>query len=368
MSVNSDDPIPQVELLVKSYIWPYNAHSLELKAQREREEQKLNKMREDALRQQVATEENAQQNRIRAELEAKRLALLRQQQEKQRKEEEEQRSKLEGRFELMIDNLHDNNTPQEYTLAGLSLNNVRLRLLIKNAQNNTTLLGLHLARMKISNSDVTILCQLLEKNTTLQKLELEGNEIEPKGAAELAEVLKINNTLRFLDLEFNPLTKLNKKEVMEAAQEYDNSGIRALAEMLKVNKTLLVLNLARTGIDSTGAEYLVEAMEVNTTLISMELMENNLLVIQTRKIKEYLNRNKKAYDDERLREFKERKMMNEEDLANKNLVDIEEKKKEEEEIQKKNKQERMEERQRKYAEMVLFYLTNSWKSMNCQRI
>lgn len=367
MSDNSEDPNPEVELLVKSYIWPYTDHNIEIKAERERAEEKRVKILADRIRRQADTEENAQQARIRQEEEARRLELLRIQQEKQRKEEEEQRSKLEGRFELMIDNLSSNNTPQEYTLAGLSLNNARLRLLVNSALHNTTLLGLHLARMKIGNNDVAVLCQVLGNNTTLQKLELEGNEIEPKGAAELAEALKTNCTLRFLDLELNPLTKLNKKEVMEAAQDYDNSGIRALSEMLKVNKTLLVLNLARTGINKSGAEYLVEAMKVNNTLISMDLMENNLTVLQTREIKEYLNRNKKAYDDERLREFKERKMMNEEDLANKNLVDIEEKKKEEEEIQKKNRQERMEERQSKYAKMVHSLFISSWRSMSCRR-
>eukprot|EP00826_Nyctotherus_ovalis_P034621 TRINITY_DN2900_c0_g1_i5.p2 TRINITY_DN2900_c0_g1~~TRINITY_DN2900_c0_g1_i5.p2 ORF type:complete len:394 (-),score=122.71 TRINITY_DN2900_c0_g1_i5:124-1305(-) len=367
MSVNSEDANPRVELLVKSYIWPYTDHNIELRAEREREEEKLSRIRAAQIKRQFDTEENAQQARMRQEEEARRLQLLKIQQEKQRKEEEEQRSKLEGRFELMIDNLSGNNTPQEYTLAGLSLNNIRLRLLVNNALANTTLLGLHLARMKIGNDDVAVLCQLLSHNTTLQKLELEGNEIEPKGAAELAEALKTNCTLRFLDLELNPLTKLNKKEVMEAAQEYDNSGIRALSEMLKVNKTLLVLNLARTGIDKSGALYLVEAMKVNSTLISMDLMENSLTVLDTREIKKCLNRNKKAYDDERLREFKERKMMNEEDLANKNLVDIEEKKKEEEEIQKKNRQQRMEERQTKYAKMVRSLLIGSWRNMSCRR-
>jgi len=45
-------------------------------------------------------------------------------------------------------------------------------------------------------------------------------------------------------------------------------------------------------------------------------------------------------------------MMNEEDSANKNLIDIEGQKKLEAEIQEKNKQQRLDEREKKYEVMV----------------
>ena len=354
MDNESEDANPQVELLLKSYIWPVNDANKFLKAQRDQKEEENNKKREDELKKKVDSDSNAQKTKLLKQQEAKKQQERKLEEEKRRKEEEEQRNKLEGRFELMIDNLKKNNTPQEYTLAGLPLNNIKLRMLINNARENTTLLGLDLARMKIAGGDLNELHDLLVNNKTLQKLELEGNEIEPNDAITLAKALEVNTTLRSLNLGFNPLTRSNKSQVMKESKKYDYSGISRLSNMLKTNRTLLILNLARTGIDRDGAIDLLEAMEINTTLISMDLSENDLSVRDIRQINDYLKRNKKMYDEERLREFRERKMMNEEDTKNKDLIDIEEKKKEQEEIKAKNKQERMAERQKKYAEMVLF--------------
>lgn len=46
-----------------------------------------------------------------------------------RKEEEEQMNKLEGRMLIMLKNLRADNTPKEYTVAGLNLGDARSRIL-----------------------------------------------------------------------------------------------------------------------------------------------------------------------------------------------------------------------------------------------
>ncbi len=257
---------------------------------------------------------------------------------------------------MILSRLQDNRTAQEYTLSGLNLGTVRLRLLAQAVEKNSTLLGLHLCRKQITDTDMEIIVNMLAANTKLQKLELEGNSLGPAGARTLAKALENNSVLRYLDLESNPLTGMTRLDLLSPNPEYsrqDRTGIEAIAEMLRKNRKLLVLNLGNTGISDNVADVLVSTMKVNTTLISLEMQDNGLSVKQTREIEKYLMRNKKAYDEERLREFKERKLMHEEDTGTKNLVDIEEKKKEELEIQKKNKEERQAEREKKYAEMVL---------------
>ncbi len=255
----------------------------------------------------------------------------------------------------MLSHLGENRTPQEYTLSGLNLGTVRLRLLAQHVEKNTSLLGLHLCRKQVADCDVEILTHMLSINTRMQKLELEGNKLGPAGVKGLAKALETNTVLRYLDLEGNPITGMTKLDLLSPNPEYsrqDKSGVEAIADMLRVNKKLLVLNLGNTGISDNAAEALVDAMESNRTLISLEITDNGLTVEQIRKLQNCLNRNKKIYDDERLREFKERKLMHEEDTGNKNLIDIEEKKKEESEIQKKNKEQRQTDREKKYSDMV----------------
>ena len=245
----------------------------------------------------------------------------------------------------MLNRLTENNSPQEYTLSGLNLGNVRLRLLATHLEKNTSLLGIHLSRKELNDIDTVTLAQVLKNNKKLEKMELEGNQLGPGSAKLLASVLKEDNkVLRVLDLESNPLTGPSKQ---------DDSGIHAIAEMLSVNKKLLCLNLDNTGLDEKCGDTLVQVMEYNNTLISLEIAHNELSVAQIEQIQKYLVRNKKAYDEERLREFKERKLMNDEDSATKHLSDIEENKKKTVELEEQNKMHRQDERHKKYSELVL---------------
>jgi len=66
-----------------------------------------------------------------------------------RKEEEEQMNKLEGRMLIMLKNLLANNTPKEYTVAGLNLGPARCRILAQHVAFNNTLTIMHLARKKV---------------------------------------------------------------------------------------------------------------------------------------------------------------------------------------------------------------------------
>ena len=58
-------------------------------------------------------------------------------------------NKLEGRMLIMVANIKKDNTPKEYTVAGLSLGPARCRILASNVAANTSLVALHLARKGI---------------------------------------------------------------------------------------------------------------------------------------------------------------------------------------------------------------------------
>lgn len=112
-------------------------------------------------------------------------------------------NKLEGRMVIMLKNLQNQNTPKEYTLAGLNLGGARCRILSQNVAFNHTLTALHLARKKIMDPEGCVIAQMLLSNKTLRKLELEGNLLGPQSARAFGKSLKGNITLRVLDMESN---------------------------------------------------------------------------------------------------------------------------------------------------------------------
>ena len=112
-------------------------------------------------------------------------------------------NKLEGRMLIMVNNIANNNTPKEYTLAGINLGAPRCRILANRMKFSTSLTALHLARKRIEDPEGVELARILIENKVLRKLELEGNLLGPNTAKEFGKVLKINNTLRLLDLESN---------------------------------------------------------------------------------------------------------------------------------------------------------------------
>jgi hypothetical protein len=67
-----------------------------------------------------------------------------------------------------------------------------------------------------------------------------------------------------------------------------------------------------------GAKWL-ETTRINQDLIDFEFGFNKFTLEQARTIQDNLRRNKRKYDEDRLREWKERKLMNDEDIRLKNL-------------------------------------------------
>ena len=198
----------------------------------------------------------------------------------------------------------DDATPRDYTLAGCDLGAARTRILASLVAYNNSLSCLHLVRKNIQDIDGIEIARVLFSNKTLRKLELEGNCLGPKTAKELGIALKVNTTLRYLDLESNQLTMGNE----------DTSGVQHyLIDGLRSNTTLLSLNVANNQLDDTLGRDFKDALEVNETLIDLEIGFNNFQLTEIREIQRLLLRNNKAYDENRLREWKERKLMLEED-------------------------------------------------------
>ena len=112
-------------------------------------------------------------------------------------------NKLEGRMLIMLQNIKMNNTPKEYTVAGLVLGAARCRILASNISENTSLTALHLARKGISDKEGIELARMLHDNKFLRKLELEGNLLGPNAVRAFGEALKVNKSLKYLDLESN---------------------------------------------------------------------------------------------------------------------------------------------------------------------
>lgn len=99
-------------------------------------------------------------------------------------------------------------------------------------------------------------------------------------------------------------------------------------ESMQKNKTLISLNLANCQMDERCGAKWVETTRINTDLIDFEFGFNKFSLEQTRTIQDNLRRNKAKYDAERLKEWRERKLMNDEDVRLKNLYLEEESRKE----------------------------------------
>ena len=243
-------------------------------------------------------------------------AKLEQDKARRMMEEEQERSRLAGKINIISLHLKNNTSPAQYSLSGIELSAATLGILCNDIKNNKTLKCLHLAKKKINDAQGSKLAEMLSDNKSILKLELEGNLLGPKTALELGKVLKEQNkTLRYLDLENNYLTN--------SGASYDE--VKSFSDCLLTNKTLLHLNLGNNGMNEEWGERFVESTKTNKTLICFEFGFNQFLLEQVRLIQENLKRNKAAYDEERFREWKERKQMAAEEAAMRILVTAEQK-------------------------------------------
>ena len=250
-------------------------------------------------------------------------------------------NRLAGRMLSMIKNLHANNTPREYSVAGLNLGPARCRILSQHVAFNQTLSVLHLSRKGIEDAEGVELARMLVQNTSLRKLELEGNKLGPKSIEAFGKMLLKNTTLRVLDLESNDVFKDKDAPFDPETKRPVIPKLYSFIECLKRNTTLLSLNMANCQMDTNCGDRWLDLLDVNEDLIDFEFGFNKFALEQVRGLQDRLKRNKAKYDAERLQEWKERKLMNDEDVRLKNLYLEEQARKE---------QERMEEEARQLRE------------------
>ena len=115
-------------------------------------------------------------------------------------------TEITGRLRAYLMKLRNNETPREYSFAGITLGGARTTILARHVAYNETLTTLHLVRRNIQDNEGCDLAKMLLTNKKLRKLELEGNCLGSKTAKELGFALQHNSTLRVLDLESNQLS------------------------------------------------------------------------------------------------------------------------------------------------------------------
>jgi len=223
---------------------------------------------------------------------------------------------------------------------------------------NKSLHTLNLSRKKLTDIHAKQIAEMLKQNTTLRRLELEGNNFGPDAAKYFSEALKVNKTLRYLDLENNNLGKkkvdrkdkkddeeYKEKKKMKKVKDHESSGIEAIFVALQENKMLISLNLNNNYIGQDSGQNIIDCLKENKILIHLDIGLNQMFDVPEEeqvgeknyeskgieidkviKIKEMLNENRSLYDKMRLKEWKERKGMENEfnDIRNYNTV-IEEK-------------------------------------------
>lgn len=234
--------------------------------------------------------------------EEKRKEDLRRQQE-----ELQEINTLKGKFGNMINELKTDATSLEFTISGLSLLPAQIRILVQATMMNQSLKSLSMIRKEISDSDGVEIAKCINGNQSLENLILEGNMLGPLSAETIGELINKNQTLRVIDLEGNDLTDNGKNP----------RGIQNLASALKTNSSLLSLNLTNTGLDAACGKSLLEAMRENKTCIMLDISQNpKMNIMDVREIQRILEANKLVYDEERFKEFMERKCLKrEEDIS-----------------------------------------------------
>jgi hypothetical protein len=244
---------------------------------------------------------------------------------------------------MVSEALQNINRP-EYTISGLKLLPAQINILMQSCDDNTVLKHLNMVRKGISDENAQLIAKSLCSNKGIEHIELSGNNLEAGAAKGLGEMLLKNKTLKTLNLEMNDLISNGK----------DPSGIRQIAEALRMNTTLISLNLNSTGLDQECSSMLADAMEYNDDLILLDVEGNpDMNIYDVRRIQDKLAENRKVYYYEREREFKERRLMQEELNICKNL-DIEKESGKSIKVNQKVTMEKLDEKSKKeYDEFIL---------------
>jgi hypothetical protein len=90
-------------------------------------------------------------------------------------------------------------------------------------------------------------------------------------------------------------------------------------DFLDHNTTLTSLNIANNALNKDCGSKLRQKLGNNTALIDLDFSNNDFKIEDSRAIQKYLQRNKALSDAEKLKEWKQRKLMREEDQHLKQL-------------------------------------------------
>ena len=213
--------------------------------------------------------------------------------------------KLDGRMLTFMQKASIHSTPHDYAISGMELGPARCLILAKVIAFNESLKTLHLNRKQIQDKEGQDLARMLLSNTTLRKLEMEGNCLGLQTARVMALALRKNTTLRSLDMESNNLTHDGE----------ENMGVEDMIQALCTNTTLLSLNVGNNKLDEGIGRMFVDCLHQTHSLIDFEFGFNNFRLEDIRRLQDLLRRNKAEYDQARLQEWRERKMMRDDDHA-----------------------------------------------------
>lgn len=244
----------------------------------------------------------------------------------------------EGNLNEIFKSIWRNTSTYEINFSGVDLGEFDFINLMIIMSDNMSVLTLNMSKKNLNDDKAKRIADMLKINKKLRRLELEGNKFTSESCTYFAEALKVNNFLRYLDLENNILTDMGK----------NNNPLIDMITALEHNKMLKSLNLSNNCLDDTIAQKIISMLRKNDTLIHLELFENYSFVTKerssiydskfhligssvehTESIKKKLNENREKDIKWRTKEWKERKIIKQEDLDYQdNMIQISHKKKE----------------------------------------
>jgi len=295
----------------KVFILPHTKRYEELQAKRLEEENQRKQEAEELEKRRKEYERKEMEAKREKDAQKKKLEEKKRQDELRKQEENAQVSKLEGKFGVMITTLKNNTTVLDFSVSGVNLNPAQIRALAKNVGENASLKTLSLSRKQITDDDGADIASSLMNNKVLLKLELDDNNLGTKAAIKLGELITNNRFVRVISLESN---NLGPSSSLPSSTGKVIDGVVQMAEALAKNQDLLCLNLNNTNLSEEAGAALAKAMRTNYTLIQLDVESNKKMNYKdVLEIQEALIRNKMIYDEERLQEWRERKVMHKEE-------------------------------------------------------
>lgn len=229
----------------------------------------------------------------------------------------------EGNMNELLKSIYRNVSTYEVNFSGLDLNDWDFHSLMIILGENMSVLTLNLCRKGLTDDKAKKLGEMLKQNKRLKRLELEGNLFTSEACNYFADALKKNDFLRYLDLQNNCLTDNGK----------NNDGIIKICNALEENTMLITLILSNNALDDHCAQKFYSMLRKNKSLIHLELFDNQQFINRermniyeskfgcigssvehTESIKEKLRENRSKDKKWRLKEWKERKKIKDEDL------------------------------------------------------